>query len=187
MSQDDPCKWLNSHRRAVAFRLRERMAVGPRVSAVGRTIMAKRILVPLSQIEPAQSFLDTIAALARGAGATVRLLHVAAPTTNLVDVDNRVLAYADQETIRVEAEARDYLEAIAIALDGVPVELAVRFGDVAQEILGEADDFGADLIVLALRTRRRLRLRGGIAAKILRRSDIPVALLRAGQHEAGGD
>ena len=149
--------------------------------------MAKRILVPLSQVEPARSFLDAVGALARGAGATVRLLHVAAPTTNLVDVEGRVLAYADQETRRVEAEARDYLETIALALDGVPVEPAVRFGDVAEEILAEADDFGADLIVLGIRTRRRLQLRGGIATQILRRSDIPVALLRAGRHEAGGD
>ena len=150
--------------------------------------MAKRILVPLSQVEPARSFLDAVAALARGAGATVRLLHVAAPTTNLVDLEGRVLAYADQETRRVEAEARDYLETIALALDGVPVEPAVRFGDVAQEIFSEADDFGADLIVLAIRSRRRrLQLRGGIAAQILRRSDIPVALLRAGRHEAGGE
>ena len=149
--------------------------------------MAKRILVPLSQTEPAQSFLDGVAALARGAGATVRLLHVAAPTTNLVDIDGRVLAYADQETGRVEAEARDYLETIAIALDGVPVEVGVRFGDVRQEILTEADDFGADLIVLGIRRGRRLQLRGGVAAQILRRSDIPVALLRAGRHETGGD
>lgn len=149
--------------------------------------MAKRILVPLSQVEPARSFLDAVAALARGAGATVRLLHVAAPTTNLVDLEGRVLAYADQETRRVEAEARDYLETIALALDDVPVEPAVRFGDVALEILTEADDFGADLIVLGIRTRRRLQLRGGIATQILRRSDIPVALLRAGRHEAGGD
>ena len=148
--------------------------------------MAKRILVPLSQTEPAQSFLDAVAALARGAGATVRLLHVAAPATNLIDSDNRVLAYADQEAHRVEAEARDYLETIAIALDGVPVELSVRFGDVRREILTEADEFGADLIVLGIRRGRRLQLRGGIATQILRRSDIPVALLRAGRHEAGG-
>ena len=148
--------------------------------------MAKRILVPLSQVEAAESFVHAVAALARGAGATVRLLHVAAPTTNLVDIEGRVLAYADQETRRVEAEARDYLETIAIALDDLPVELAVRFGDVAQEILTEAEDFGAELIVLGIRRRRRLQLRGGIVTQILRRSDAPVALVRAGRHEAGG-
>jgi nucleotide-binding universal stress UspA family protein len=144
--------------------------------------MAKRILVPLSQREPAGSFVAAIADLAEGAGATVRLLHVAPPTTNLVDADGRVLAYADQETRRVEDEARDFLETIAIVLDGVPVELVVRFGDIAQEILAEADDFGADLIVLGI-GRRRLRLRGGVAKAIFRAAEIPVAFLRAGRHE----
>lgn len=147
--------------------------------------MAKRILVPLSQREPAGSFVAAIADLAKGAGATVRLLHVADPQTNLVDADGRVLAYADQETRRVEDEARDYLEAIAIALDGVPVELAVRFGDIVQEILAEADDFGADLIVLGV-GRRRLRLRGGVAKRIFRGAEVPVALFRAGRHETDG-
>ena len=149
--------------------------------------MAKRILVPLSQTEPARSFVATVADLARGAGATVRLLHVAAPTTNVVDLEGRVLAFADQETQRVEAEARDYLETVAIALDGLPVELAVRFGDVAEQILGEADDFGADLITLGIRKPRRVHLRRGVAARILRRADVPVAVFRAGRHEAGAD
>jgi nucleotide-binding universal stress UspA family protein len=149
--------------------------------------MAKRILVPLSQTEPALSFVTAVADLARGAGATVRLLHVAAPTTSLVDDDGRVLAYADQETQREEAEARDYLEMAAMAFDGVPVELTVRFGDIAEQILAEADDFGADLIALRIRKPRRLRLRGGTAAEILRRADVPIAVFRAGRHEAAGD
>ena len=148
--------------------------------------MAKRILVPLSQSEPAGSFVAAIGDLARGGGATVRLLHVAAPTTNVVDADGRLLAYADQENRRVEAEARDFLEVIAITLDGVPVELAVRFGDPVPEIVAEAGDFGADLIAVGVGRRRRLRLRGSVAEQILRRSDVPVALFRAGRHETGG-
>jgi len=147
--------------------------------------MAKRILVPLSQREPAGSFVAAIADLARGAGATVRLLHVAVPTINVEDADGRVIAYADQEARRVEGEARDYLETIAIALDGLSVELAVRFGDVAREILADADDFGADLIVLGI-GRRRPWLRGGVAKRILREAEVPVAFLRAGRHETGG-
>lgn len=145
--------------------------------------MAKRMLVPLSQTEPAPSFLTAVADLARGAGATVRLLHVAAPATNLVDADGRVLAYADQETRRVEDEARDYLESIAIALDGLPVELAVRFGAIAPEILAEAEEFGADLILLGVRRCRRLRLRGSVAERVFRRADVPVAVIRGDRHE----
>ena len=150
--------------------------------------MAKRILVPLSQMEPAPSFLAAVAHLARGAGATVRLLHVAAPTTNIVDADGRVLVYADQETRRVEDEARDYLETIAIALDSLPVELAVRFGAITPEILAEAEEFGADLILLSSRRCRRLRLRGGVAEGVFRRAEVPVAVFRGDRHEiSGGD
>jgi nucleotide-binding universal stress UspA family protein len=149
-------------------------------------MMAKRILVPLSQIEPADSFVIAVGDLARGAGATVRLLHVAEPTTNVVDADGRVVAYADQETRRVEAEARDFLETIALRLDDVPVELAVAWGDPARAILAEAAEFGADLIALGVGGRRRFMLLGGVAEQVFRRADVPVALLRAGRHESGG-
>jgi nucleotide-binding universal stress UspA family protein len=91
--------------------------------------MAKRILVPLRQIEPADSFLSAVGDLARGAGATVRLLHVARTPDNLVNDEGRVVAYADQEMSRIDAEARDWLETIAVAFDGTPVESAVRFGE----------------------------------------------------------
>jgi nucleotide-binding universal stress UspA family protein len=148
--------------------------------------MAKRILVPLSQLAPADSFVTALGDLARGAGATVRLLQVAETATNVVDADGRVIAYADQETQRLETEARDYLETIALALDGVPVELAVRFGDPARGILAEAADFGADLIALGIDNRRRFPLRGGIAGQIFRGADTPVVLFRAGRHESGG-
>ena len=148
--------------------------------------MAKRILVPLAQLEPADSFVGAVADLARGAGGTVRLLHVTRMPTNIVDADNRVVAYADQEAVRLEAEARDYLETIALALDGVPVEIAVRYGDPAREILAEAKEFAADLIALGVGSRRRFLLLGGIAEQIFRRADAPVALLRAARHEVGG-
>ena len=39
------------------------------------------------------------------------------------------------------------MQVAAIALDGVPVEFVVRFGDPVREILDEADAFGADLVV----------------------------------------
>jgi nucleotide-binding universal stress UspA family protein len=147
--------------------------------------MAKRLLVPVAQIDPADSFVTALGDLARGAGATVRLLHVAETPTSVVDVDGRVIAYADQETLRLDAEARDYLETIALRLDGVPVEVAVRFGDPARGILAEADDFGADLIALGVGPRRRVRLGRGVAGRIVRRADIPVAIFRAGRHESG--
>jgi nucleotide-binding universal stress UspA family protein len=147
-------------------------------------MMAKRILVPVTQTPPAASFVAALGDLARGAGATVRLLHVAPPTSNVVDADDRIVAYADQETARVEADARDFLETVRLDLDGVPVESAVRFGEPVREILAEAGEFGADFIVLPIGARRRRTLRRGVAGRLLRRAEVPVALLRPARHEA---
>jgi nucleotide-binding universal stress UspA family protein len=146
--------------------------------------MAKRILVPLSRVTPAGSFLTALGDLARAGGATVRLLHVAPVPNNVTDEDGRVVAYADQERFRVEAEARDFLETISLALGTDTVESTVRFGDPIEEILAEADGFAADLIALADDGRRRFHLVGGIAEQVFRRADAPVALVKAGRHEA---
>jgi len=146
--------------------------------------MAKRILVPLTQAPPAASFLRTLGDLARGAGASVRLLHVARPTEALRDADDHVVAYADQEAARVAAEVRDFFETVALDLDGAPVESAVRFGEPVAEILAEADEFGADLIMLPAGPRAQYPLHRDVAARVFRRAAAPVALVRAAQHEA---
>ena len=145
--------------------------------------MAKRILVPLKAIEPARSFVETLAGLARGTGATVRLLHVGPFHDVIVGDDGRLVAYADQETQRLEGEARDFMEVVALALDGVPVEFSVRFGDPTTEILDEADVFGADLIALPIAPRRRFLAPEGVAGQVLRQAAAPVALLSAGHPE----
>jgi hypothetical protein len=55
--------------------------------------MAKRILVPLERTLESEA----VVLLARDAGASVKLLHVAAVPEPVVDDDGRVLSYADQE------------------------------------------------------------------------------------------
>lgn len=144
--------------------------------------MAKRILVPLDQSVTAEAVIPFIADAARGAGATVRLLHVFPVPGPLVARDGRVVAYADQEMARLEAEAQDYLRAEAARLQGLPVECVVRFGEPVPEILAEAERFEADLV--AMTTRRRPRLSrlvlGSTAEEICRRAEIPVVVFRPG-------
>lgn len=148
--------------------------------------MAKRILVPLDQSTESEAVVELVAQMARGGGASVRLLHVAPSPRNLVDVEGRVLAYADQEATRLEVEALDYLRAVEVQLDGVPVEYAVRFGDPLREILLEADAFGADLIAVTARARRGIGLviRRGVARRIFRRARVPVLVFRSALEEA---
>lgn len=144
--------------------------------------MAKRILVPLDQSPVAESVVPLVADLARGSGATVRLLHVAPVPGNLVSKEGRIVAYADQEMQRIEGEGLDYLRMIELKLAGLPAESAVRFGEPLEEILREVEAFGADLIAVTTAGRSGLgrTLLGSVAEQVFRKSPVPVVLFHPG-------
>src|SRR3972149_11977717 len=106
--------------------------------------MAKRILVPLDETEPAESGLGAVADMARGGGATVRLLRVAPEPDNVVS-EGHVIAYVDQEVARLEAEGLDALRAVEARLGGVPVEGGGGVGDPAKGVLRDAGGVRAGL------------------------------------------
>jgi nucleotide-binding universal stress UspA family protein len=140
--------------------------------------MAKRILLPLDRSDAALSVLPFVADMARSSGATVRLLHVAPVPRERVADDGRIVAYVNQEMERIESARRDDLKIAEAELAGVPVESVIRFGKPAEEILREADAFGADLIAVTAEGRGWLRqMLGGVIGKVFRRSDVPVMLL----------
>lgn len=146
--------------------------------------MAKRILVPLDRETEHGAVLPLVADIARAGGAVVRLLHVAAAPETIVDNDGVVVAYADQEMQRLEMEARDWLVPAEAAMGPLPVEHAVRFGEPVDEILAEADAFGADLIVVTTTRRSAVRfaLLGSVSDQLIRRARPPVLLLRPAAH-----
>lgn len=143
--------------------------------------MYKKILIPLDRSFGAEATLAVAADLGRANGSVICLLHVAA-TPGAVVADGRVVAYADQECERLQHESMVYLREAARRLAGFPVEFRVRFGEPAEEILGEARESGADLIAMATHGRTgvaRLVL-GSVAEAVLRRSAVPVLLVRHG-------
>lgn len=144
--------------------------------------MAKRILVPLDRTAAAEAVLPLVADAARGSSAAVRLLHVTGVPETVVTEDGRVLAYADQEMARLEADAMDYLTSQQARLGDIAANCAVRFGDPVEEILGEADAFGADLIALTAGHRHGLGrlLLGSTADAVCRRTALPVVVVRPG-------
>jgi nucleotide-binding universal stress UspA family protein len=148
--------------------------------------MAKRILVPLDQSVTAEMVVPLVADAARGGGGTVRLLHVAPLPGPRVTTDGRVLAYADQEMKRLEAEGLDYLHTVEVCFDGAPVESVVRFGDPVVGILGEAEAFGADLIAVTTVGRSGLRrvALGSVAEQVFRKADVAVMLYHASRDVA---
>jgi nucleotide-binding universal stress UspA family protein len=140
----------------------------------------KRIVLPLDGSPVAESVLPVVADLARAGGASVRLLRVMPLPNNCEDADGRVIAYADQEMERLEAEARDYLRTVETRLGGLPIESCVRFGDPLHEILKEADAFGADLIAVTTAGRSGVgrAVLGSVAERVFRKAGTPVLLYR---------
>ena len=133
--------------------------------------MAKRILVPIGDNERAEAIVPVVAALARDGGGTVRLLNVQPLQRTRFDddarrlplygydagvtleVQQRVLLYAHAHEERLESETLERLRQLEPLLDGVAVERTVRFGDVTEEIVREAEAFDADLIAVSERRR----------------------------------
>ncbi|HEY3099106.1 MAG TPA: universal stress protein [Methylomirabilota bacterium] len=161
--------------------------------------MAKRILVPVAANERAEAIVPVVAALARDGGGTVRLLTVQPlPPTRFDeyartpptygydvgfthDVQRRVLTYGHAHEARVESETLERLRQLEPLLDGVPVERAVRFGDVVDEIVLEAEAFDADFV--AFTERRRPWWRPALARivdRVRARVRVPVLALVGG-------
>ena len=146
----------------------------------------RTIVVPLDGTPGSESVLLTAGALARAHRAKLRLVRVEPPPSLVYALDDRVVAYSDQEGARIAHEARGYLARVARGLPGVPVDLVVRFGDSATEIVEEAEDIDADLITMATHRRRGLMraLKGSVAERVARSTDIPLVLVPYGQRTA---
>jgi len=142
--------------------------------------MAKRILAPVDTRERSEAIVPVVAALARDAGSTVRLLRVFPIPERVVGAHGRTVAYVDQEMARLTAEGLADLHQLETELTGVPVETVVRFGEPVEEIALEAEAFEADLIALGSGRHGRLRsaLAPGIAEQVSRAADVPTLTLR---------
>jgi nucleotide-binding universal stress UspA family protein len=133
--------------------------------------MTKRILVPVNRTACMEPVLSVVRGIARHSNGTVRLVAIIAIPEPLLDRANRVIVSTDRQMERLEQRTADELRALAVAaLDGVPVEARVRFGDAAVEIGIEAECFGADLVVVTEEPRRDLR---SLLARIAPRAIVP--------------
>lgn len=146
----------------------------------------KRILVPLDGRERADAVVPMVAALARDAGAAVRLLRIFPVPSEVMPSQGWMVASVDQEMARLESRALSDFAPAEIGLADLPVETVVRYGDPAEEIAREAEAFGADLIALTAGRRGRLRaaLAPGLAQRLQTRTDTPTLVLYAGGRTA---
>jgi len=145
--------------------------------------MYRKIVVPLDGSELAEGILPHVGELIRERDSQVYLLSIVPTMRGVLPpvVDWRPKG---EEQQRVEQELREYLRKVAQRLEPVAaeVQIHVRFGRPADEVLAFAEDVEADLIAMTTHGRSGIRrwIFGGVAEQVLRAALCPVLLVRAG-------
>jgi nucleotide-binding universal stress UspA family protein len=140
--------------------------------------MFKTILVPvdLGEVEAAKPAIDKAVELAGGSG-SLRLIYVRAivPVTYM-----EFMPPAFDEQQQGQADAKLAEVAAGVALPAERVSAVVRLGSVYAEVLDEAEQTGADLIVVGShRPTMATYLLGSNASTIVRHARCSVLVVRA--------
>jgi nucleotide-binding universal stress UspA family protein len=138
----------------------------------------EKIVVPIDpdEVEFAESALAAAAELARPTGAAIRLVAVMPALNGYV----AELLPADY-TIALGRETDDRIHAAAARAGLAPTgyTLSLRTGSVYHEVIDEAVEWGADVIVVTShRPAMKTYLLGSNAAKIVRHAPCSVLVLR---------
>lgn len=140
--------------------------------------MATSLLVAVDFDDASRRAVDLAKSLAGPLGASIALVHVYhVPVYTYPSLDPTILPGFHAE---LTAAARASLSELAAAV-GVP-DAVLREGDPAPEILAEARERGATMIVMGTHGRRGIAhaLLGSVAEQIIRRSPVPVLTVRGG-------
>jgi nucleotide-binding universal stress UspA family protein len=147
--------------------------------------MFERILVPIDGSDTARKGIVAAIGVAKMSGGCVRLLHVVDDLG--ADAEREATIFAREDAVRAArtaaraalAEGRELVRAAGIAVDEI---LCDAGGErLCDRVVGAAQEWKADLIVLGTHGRRGVRrlLLGSDAEHILRVAPVPVLLVRA--------
>lgn len=142
------------------------LIVHPAPKAAGK-MRIKRIVVPLDGSLRSGSILPRLAPLAKATGAKLLLMTVIEPRA--------------KNDYPVEVVARNiFRDQKQLHKQGIPTELAIRYGDPMTEILSFGDVQNADLMALSThgRTGVERALYGSVAESVLRKGKLPLLILR---------
>jgi universal stress protein A len=140
----------------------------------------KRILVPTDFSDPSAEALATAMTLAKGAGATVDLVHVAVeasfampPPIDVATVPIDMAKVMERVTDGLRAEEQRVRDA------GLGVETAMLVGRPDAEIVARATATHADLIVMGTHGRSGLAhaLLGSVAERVVQHAQCPVLIV----------
>ena len=144
----------------------------------------KRILVPIDFSQASLKAFRYAVPFAEQFGATLCLIHVIEKASFLNDVNNVVLARADEEQVK---EARKHLVTLAQKEieELIPVNPQVRIGKPFHEICAVAKELEADLIIIATHGHTCLKraILGSTAEAVVRHAPCPVLVVREKEKE----
>jgi nucleotide-binding universal stress UspA family protein len=145
-----------------------------------RSIMAKRVLVPVDGSGVSESILPFLHELGNPNELEVILLQVNGVIPPMAIEGTCYFTPDNYEGRRSEAEKYLGLLAAELQSSGLRVQLRVRRGEPVGEILAAAREDAVDLIAMAThgRTGPARVLWGSVAEGVLRHASVPVFLLR---------
>ncbi len=146
--------------------------------------MYDRILVPVDDGEENRRAVEHAAALRKLSGGRICLLHVVDPLWYANGREcaaiyfNSVLPAMRRDGQRILQEFRDMLGDDAVSSEQVLEESGIR--SVPEIIIGQAKQWGADVIVMGTHGRRgwSRTLMGSVAEEVARLAPVPVMLVR---------
>lgn len=142
--------------------------------------MTTRVLVPIDGSEQAQVALEH--ALAEHPDATFVGLHIINPLETARTTEMGALSYAEEWYDRAEQRAESWLEEAreTAAARDVPFETAIEVGRPSREIVRYVEDGSVDAIVIGSHGRTGVSriLLGSVAEAVVRRSPVPVTVVR---------
>jgi universal stress protein A len=144
----------------------------------------RTILAPTDFSRHAEAALRYACGLAERLGASLHLLHVLPNVIIPVGPDPLLMPTLPPEYYaETEAQAREALAQAADPSWGRPphIEVAIRWGDAVEGIVGHATESAIDLIVIATHGRTGLShvLLGSVAERIVREAPCPVLTIRS--------
>lgn len=160
-----------------------RLLVSSTAAVVGQTVMYQKILVAVDGSATSLRGLDEAMRVAKATGGRLRLVHVL--NTLILESEIASTAYYQALAESIRDSGAKILEHAAMVVHdaGMPFEqkMIEKVGaHAADEIIAQAKDWGADLIVLGTHGRRGVTrlVMGSDAERVLRQSPVPVLMVR---------
>ncbi len=144
--------------------------------------MFRKILLPIDVAEPeiAKEAIEAATALAKAFDSQLRLIHVTSPV--VVASPMAVIPQAVYDELGVYEKSELQRLAAPLDLPKSAISTVVRIGAVYPELLSEAEEWGADLIIVGAHKRSMATyLLGSSAAAIVRHAACTVMVVRSGK------